>query len=126
MSLTEYKIPVLLRGDNLIRLLALLTICVHWFNPLAWLFLKLLFADLELACDEAVLRKCEERQRKEYAHSLLSSVEKRSVFASFFGGAKIRLRVENILSYKKITAISAVGFAALLIAIAYILLTNAA
>lgn len=114
------------RGDNLVRLLALVTVCVHWFNPLAWLFLKLLFADLELACDEAVLRKCNPEQRKEYAHTLLSSVERTSVFASSFGGAKIRMRVENILSYKKLSALSAAGMVALLIAIAYILLTNAA
>lgn len=114
------------RGDNLVRLLALVTVCVHWFNPLAWLFLKLLFADLELACDEAVLRKCNPEQRKEYAHTLLSAVERTSVFASSFGGAKIRMRVENILSYKKLSALSAAGMAALLIAIAYILLTNAA
>ena len=113
-------------GDNLLRLLALVTVCVHWFNPLAWLFLKLLFADLELACDEAVLRKCNPEQRKEYAHTLLSAVERTSVFASSFGGAKIRMRVENILSYKKLSALSAVGMIALLIAIAYILLTNAA
>lgn len=114
------------RGDNIVRLLALVTVCVHWFNPLAWLFLKLLFADLELACDEAVLKKCNAEQRKEYAHTILSAVERTSVFASSFGGAKIRLRVENILSYKKLSAISAAGMAALLIAIAYILLTNAA
>lgn len=114
------------RGDNLVRSLALVTVCVHWFNPLAWLFLKLLFADLELACDEAVLGKCDSAQRKEYAHTLLSAVERTSVFASSFGGAKIRLRVENILSYKKLSALSAAGMAALLIAIAYILLTNAA
>lgn len=113
-------------GDNLLRLLALVTVCVHWFNPLAWLFLKLLFADLELACDEAVLRKCNPEQRKEYAHTLLSAVERTSVFASSFGGAKIRMRVENILSYKKLSALSAAGMAALLVAIAYILLTNAA
>ena len=114
------------RGDNVIRLLALLTVCVHWFNPLAWLFLRLLFADLELACDEAVLKKCNAEQKKEYAHTILSAVERTSVFASSFGGAKIRMRVENILSYKKLSAISAAGMAALLIAIAYILLTNAA
>ena len=114
------------RGDNLVRLLALVTVCVHWFNPLVWLFLKLLFSDLELACDEAVLRKCTAEQRKEYAHTLLSAVERTSVFASSFGGAKIRLRVENILSYKKLSALSAAGMIALLIAIAYILLTNAA
>ncbi len=114
------------RGDNLLRMLAFFLTCVHWFNPLCWLFLKLLYTDMELACDEAVLAKCDKEQRKAYAHTLVSSVEKTNVFASAFGGAKIRLRIENILSYKKMTAVSLVGFAALFAVIAYILLTNAA
>ncbi len=114
------------RGDNLLRMLAFFLTCVHWFNPLCWLFLKLLYTDMELACDEAVLAKCDKEQRKAYAHTLVSSVEKTNVFASAFGGAKIRLRIENILSYKKMTAVSLVGFTALFAVIAYILLTNAA
>ncbi len=114
------------RGDNLLRTVAFFLVCIHWFNPLCWLFLKRLCTDMELACDEAVIARCDEGQRRAYAHTLVSSVEKANVFASTFGGAKIRLRIENILSYKKMTAVSLVGFTALLAVIAYILLTNAA
>lgn len=113
------------RKDNFIRLLALVVVCLHWFNPLAWLMLKLLYSDIELACDEFVLSKCNEAERKEYAYTLLHTAEKTNVFAASFGGAKIRLRIENVLSYKKVSLASWVAFSALLISIAYILLTNA-
>lgn len=113
------------RGDNFIRTAALIIVCIHWFNPFAWLFLKLLYSDIELACDETVLSECNEAQKKEYAHTLLSAVEKTNVFAATFGGANIRTRIENILSYRKLSAISVIAFLALIIAIAYTLLTNA-
>ena len=41
--------------SNFICLLALIVVCFHWFNPFAWLMLKLLYSDIELACDESVL-----------------------------------------------------------------------
>ena len=113
------------RKDNLLRLLSLVVVCLHWFNPLAWLMLKLLYSDIELVCDELVLSKCNEAERKEYAYTLLHAAEKTNVFAASFGGAKIRLRIENVLSYKKVSLASWVAFSALLISIAYILLTNA-
>lgn len=113
------------RKDNLIRLLAIVVVCIHWFNPFAWLILKLLYADIELACDEAVLSKCNESQRKEYAYTLLSTAEKNNLFAASFGGARIRTRIENILSYRKVSCISIVAFSTLILTIAYVLLTNA-
>lgn len=113
------------RNDNFIRLFAFIIVCFHWFNPFAWLMLKLLYSDIELACDESVLSKCDEAERKEYAYTLLSTAEKTNVFAASFGGAKIRTRIKNILSYSKISIFSIVSFAALVIAICYVLLTNA-
>ena len=113
------------RKDNFIRLLAFIVVCVHWFNPFAWLLLKMLYSDIELACDETVLTKCNETEQKEYAYTLLSTAEKTNVFAASFGGSKIRIRIENILSYKKISYFSVVAFSALIIAICYVLLTNA-
>lgn len=113
------------RKDNFIRLLALIVVCFHWFNPFAWLMLKLLYSDIELACDESVLSKCDEAERKEYAYTLLSTAEKTNLFVASFGGSKIRIRIENILSYSKISIFSIVSFAALVIAICYVLLTNA-
>lgn len=113
------------RKDNFIRLLALIVVCFHWFNPFAWLMLKLLYSDIELACDESVLSKCDEAEREEYAYTLLSTAEKTNLFVASFGGSKIRIRIENILSYSKISIVSIVSFAALVVAICYVLLTNA-
>lgn len=113
------------RGDNLWRMLAFVIVALHWFNPVAWIFLKLLLTDLELACDEGVLVKIGPDCRKEYALSLLASKTGTNVFASAFGGAKIRTRIENILSYRKMKWISLVAFAVLALAISYVLLTNA-
>ena len=113
------------RKDNLTRLAAFVVVCVHWFNPFAWLMLKLLYSDMELACDEAVLCQCNDSQRREYAHVLLSTAEKTNVFAASFGGAGIRLRIENVLSYRKISVISGIAFFALVSAVFYVLLTNA-
>ena len=113
------------RKDNLVRLLAFIIVCLHWFNPFVWLLLKLLYSDIELACDESVLSNCDETERKEYAYTLLSTAEKTNVFAASFGGSKIRIRIENILSYKKISVFSIVAFSSLIIAVCYVLLTNA-
>ncbi len=113
------------RLDNLWRMIAFVIVALHWFNPVAWIFLKLLLTDLELACDEGVLVKLGPDRRKEYALSLLDSKSGTNVFASAFGGAKIRTRIENILSYRKMKWISLVAFAVLALAISYVLLTNA-
>lgn len=113
------------RGDNLWRMLAFALVAIHWFNPIAWVFLKMLLTDLELACDEGVLVKLGPDRRKEYALSLLDSKSGTNVFASAFGGAKIRTRIENILSYRKMKWISLAAFAGLTLAISYVLLTNA-
>ena len=113
------------RLDNLRRVLAFLTAALHWFNPAVWLYLKLYLTDAELACDEAVLSRLPNGEHKRYAHALLNARGGKTVFASAFGGAGVRTRIERILSYKRMTAASAIAFAALLAAIAYFLLTNA-
>lgn len=113
------------RLDNFFRVAAFVVAAVHWFNPLAWLFLKLYLSDSELACDESVLSKLNEDERKQYAYALLDAHKSKTVFASAFGGAKLKTRIERIVSFKKMTVISAVGLTVLAAVIAYILLTNA-
>ena len=113
------------RADNLWRVLAFLIAAAHWFNPLCWIFLKLFLEDLELACDERVLVKTGDARAKEYALSLLESKQSASVFVSAFGGAKIRTRIENILSFRKMTRFSLIVSIALITEIFYVLLTNA-
>ena len=113
------------RADNLLRIFAFAITALHWFNPLAWIFLKKFLSDLELSCDECVLLEVGEWQAKEYARSILDCKKGKNVFASAFGGAKIRSRIENILSFKKMTWFSLVGFIIIIAVIFYVLLTNA-
>ena len=113
------------RCDNLWRLIGFLLTAVHWFNPLSWVFLKVFLSDMELACDERAISQYNDEERKEYSRTLLNCAQSKSVFVSAFGGAKVRTRVENVLSYKQMTLVSAVGFVLLMIAIIYTLLTNA-
>lgn len=113
------------RHDNLRRILAFASISLHWFNPFAWIFLKCFFEDIELACDESVLKKCRENEKKKYASALISCMEQKTLFVSAFGGAKIHRRIEKIIAYKKMTVLSIIVFLALITAISYFLLTNA-
>lgn len=114
------------RKDNLFRVLAVITACIHWFNPLLWVFLKCYFEDMELACDTKVLKTLSEDQTKEYARAILACAAGKAFFTSAFGGAKTKVRIENILSYKKLTAVSSLCFAALIVTTGITIITNAA
>ncbi len=113
------------RLDNLFRCLAILTTALHWYNPLVWLMLRRYFEDLELACDERVIAHMNPGEKREYAHALVNVAESRSAFVSAFGGAKIRVRIENILSYRAATAVSIAALLVFAAVIAVTLLTNA-
>lgn len=114
------------RRDNLWRVVAVITACVHWYNPLCWLFLKWFLTDMELACDTKVLKTIGEGKVKDYAAALLSCAAGRSYFASAFGGVKTRIRIESILSYERLTVLSTAAFNVLIVAICFVLITNAA
>ena len=114
--------------DNLWRVIAFVTAAVHWFNPLAWIFLKMALADLELFCDECVLCRLKCEERRAYARALVDSAQAKqegAFFVSAFGGARIRVRIERILNYRRLSRFSAVCATLLTLAIAWVLLTNA-
>lgn len=113
------------RGDNLFRLIAFLSVALHWFNPLSWVFLRYYLSDAEEACDERVLSKLDEEGRRDYARCLLNQAERRAAFPAAFGGAKLRDRVKRIVSYENLTFFSALGCVLLAAALTYFLLTNA-
>ncbi len=113
------------RGDNFWRLAAFAITAIHWFNPFAWLFLRLLLTDLELACDECVLASCGPERKKDYAHTLLDAHSPVPLFPSAFTGTHSRRRIENILSFRKLTFLSGLGFFVLISLIVFTLLTNA-
>ena len=114
------------RGDNLFRMIAVITACVHWFNPLSWVFLRCFFADMEFACDSRVVRQLGQEKLKDYAKSILNCSASGRFFASAFGGAKARPRIENILSCRKMSLFSAVTLFVFIIVTAIALITNAA
>ena len=60
------------RGDQIWRALSYLALCIHWFNPLVWIAFYLSGKDMEMSCDEAVIRKMGSGVRKDYSASLLS------------------------------------------------------
>ena len=92
------------RKDHFIKLFAYLLLCIHWFNPLAWLAFVLMGADMELACDERVLKELGSGIKKDYSASLLSlSTGKRIINGSplAFGEDGVKTRIKNILNFKK-------------------------
>lgn len=115
------------RLDNLWRTLAIGTACLHWFNPLVWVMLKIFFCDMELSCDEVVLRrgKYSTDECKVYASALLRFAEdKRFLISSAFGRSGVKVRIVNVLNYKRMTVIGAVASAVFLLAVALVLITN--
>ena len=114
-----------LRCDNLWRVIAILICCIHWFNPLVWISLRYFFEDMELSCDSRVLKVLPADEQKGYANALLNCSANGSLFVTAFGGSKIRIRIENILSYRKLTFVSSISFGILLLAIIAVLITNA-
>lgn len=113
------------RLDNLWRSFGLVIACLHWFNPFVWLMLKCFFADMELSCDEAVVRNYDLKERAAYASALVNfSDDKRFSISAAFGKSGIKVRIINILDYKRFTLIGAAASALFLAAVAVVLITN--
>ncbi len=117
------------RKDYLIKILAYLVVCLHWFNPLVWAAFVLMEKDMEMSCDEAVLKKLGENVKKEYSRSLLSlSVERKFLQGSplAFGEGNVKGRIQNILGYHKRAFITVVLAVAILIIVGIGLILNPA
>ncbi|MCL2198145.1 MAG: M56 family metallopeptidase [Defluviitaleaceae bacterium] len=102
------------RGDHIIKFLAYAVLCLHWFNPMAWLAFWLMATDMEMSCDECVLQKLGNDVKKSYAMSLVNlATEKRLLSAAplSFGERGIHERVKNVMNFKKHSKIF-VAFAA--------------
>lgn len=114
------------RRDNLWRLLAVTTACLHWFNPVVWLLLRAFLRETELACDESAISRMDAPSRRAYAHALVGAAASRQALASPFGGGPLKSRIAAICSFRRLTAGSLAAFLALAAALAWALLTNAA
>lgn len=91
------------RGDHIVKFLSTCALCLHWFNPAVWLAFALADRDMELSCDEAVLRKLGPEIRAEYAQSLLDlATGRRMVPAPLaFGEGDTGERVRHVLRWRK-------------------------
>lgn len=92
------------RFDAITKLLLAFTLCLHWFNPLVWVLYVLFNRDIELACDEAVIRSMGETVKSSYALMLLGMEEKRgpsSPLYSSFSKYAIEERINAIMKMKR-------------------------
>lgn len=92
------------RGDHWWKLLGYLLLAVYWFNPLSWVAYILLSRDMELACDEKVIRGLDEAEKKSYLFALLNCSAQRSMVLACppaFGEVGVKQRVNAVLDYKK-------------------------
>lgn len=89
------------RGDHITRILAYAALCLHWFNPLVWLAFVLSGRDMEMSCDEAVMRTAGRDIRAEYSTALLQLSTDRRLTPLAFGQGDIKERIENMMRYKK-------------------------
>ncbi len=109
------------RKDHLWKPLGFLILTLHWFNPLMWLGYVLLCRDIELACDEKVIKALDIQQKADYSQALLTCSVNRRILATCplaFGEVGVKTRVRSVLNYRKpsfwmivvaITAIIATG-----------------
>lgn len=131
-SLPEDMLPAVLaherahirRLDNLWRLLALLTACLHWFNPAVWLLLRAFLHETELACDESAVSRMDAPTRRAYAHALVNAATTHRALVSPFGGSPVKSRIAALCSFRRLTAGSLAAFLALAGALAWALLTH--
>lgn len=113
------------RFDHIIKMLAFLALSVHWFNPLVWVAFICCVKDMEMSCDERVLKKMGGEIKTAYSTSLLSlATGRRFINGSplAFGEGNIKGRIKNVMNFKKpaawVIAISVVLVVALSIGFA--------
>ena len=115
------------RKDHLWKPLGFLLLTLHWFNPLMWLGYVLLCRDIELACDEKVIKELDHDARADYSQALLTcSVNRRMIAACplAFGEVGVKDRVKSVLNYKKPAFWIIIAAIVACVAVAVCFLTN--
>lgn len=92
------------RGDPVWKLLGYAALCTHWFNPLVWLAFCLAGKDMEMSCDEAVIKRLGEHIRADYSQALLRLATHKRMVSGMplaFGEGDTKGRVRNMAKWKK-------------------------
>ncbi|NNJ31763.1 M56 family metallopeptidase [Lacrimispora defluvii] len=107
------------RLDHIFKLISFLLLCIHWFNPFVWGAFFLSGKDMEMSCDEAVIKRLGSDVKKDYSASLLTLATGRRIISGTplaFGEGDTKVRIRNVLNYRKprfwtlLVAVSAVVF----------------
>ena len=104
------------RRDHAVKLLAYLVLCLHWFNPFAWTAFVLMGSDMEMSCDERVMRELGADIKNAYSLSLVRVAAGRKIINGSplaFGEGGMKERVKNVLKFKKPSRIVIIAAAAL-------------
>lgn len=99
-----HELAHLKRRDHWWKPLGFLLLTVYWFNPVMWLAYILLCRDIEMACDERVIREMDAIEKKAYSQALLQCSVPRHMIAACplaFGEVGVKTRIKSVLSYKK-------------------------
>ena len=105
------------RYDTVTKLVAALALCIHWFNPFVWVMYLLFNRDIELACDESVIRQLGEKSKSAYSLMLIDMEAAKSgllPFCNSFSKNAIEERITAVMKTKK-TSLFAICIAAVLI-----------
>ena len=100
--------------DALIKAFAIVVLCLHWFNPLVWVAVRLCMSDLEMRCDEEVVDILGERIRKDYCLSIVNHATEDSGLRAFttafakksISRMEIKMRIKNLINYKKVSKLT--------------------
>lgn len=115
------------RCDHIIKALAFAALCIHWFNPLVWAAFHLAGRDMEMSCDEAVVKKLGPGILADYAASLLSFATGRHMMAGMpltFGEGDPKGRIRNLAGWKKPSFWVILAAIAAVVILALCLMTN--
>ena len=117
------------RLDHIVKMLAFIALSIHWFNPLVWLAFVTAGRDMEMSCDEAVVKKMGDGVLADYTASLLSLATGRRIIAGTplaFGEGDAKGRIRNLANWRRPAFWAVLMGAAICIAAAVCLLTNPA
>jgi beta-lactamase regulating signal transducer with metallopeptidase domain len=92
------------RFDHIVKPFAFLVLSIHWFNPMVWIAFLLMSSDMELSCDEKVIKEMGGEIKKAYSTSLLSLATGRPILNGSplaFGEGNVKGRIKNVLNYRK-------------------------
>ncbi|MCD7823110.1 MAG: M56 family metallopeptidase [Oscillospiraceae bacterium] len=106
--------------DNLLKGISSAAVCIHWFNPLVWVMNRFLSRDIELRCDETLLRQCDTDCRADYALTLINLEDKRRGYAlgTAFAKEPSEERITAIMKFRPASVCSIAIAVALIIVIA--------